>query len=256
MTPALTPKIVWVVGMGRSGSMWTFNIVRALAQSCELEVRPASAPVEEISKEAEARAAVSDGDPRNIWVLKTHKLIPAGSYSRSRFIATRRDPRDILISQMRFADLDFAGALKAAVHYSKTADYYRRFPDRIRLELSYVEIVGDPTGVCSKIATFLGLTPSSESINAIVRSYSKERVKHLIAGLGTQENLEANTISDSKTVLRVDKNARLYDTGTGFQSGHVSDYRDGDWRKILSADQQARMNRELQSWLVANGYSL
>jgi len=252
VTPA--PKIVWIVGMGRSGSMWTFNAVRALAKACGLETMPATVPADESENLRAARTAGTGVDPRQLWVLKSHKQIPQTGFPGSRFIATRRDPRDILISQMRFADLDFAGALKAAVYYAQTADHYRRFPDRVRLELSYPDIVGDPTGTCYTIAAFLGLGPSRESVEAVVRTFSKERVKNLIEGLGGKEQSETSAAGDSKTVLRVDRNARLYDTGTGFQSGHVSDYRDGDWRRILSADQQIRMNRALHRWLVANGF--
>ena len=254
MTPAGAQKIVWIVGMGRSGSMWTFNTTRALAKACDLTAMPATVPADEDENLREARAASKSVDPRLLWILKSHKQIPESAFAGSKFIATRRDPRDILISQMRFAALDFAGALKAAVYYAKTADYYRRFPDSIRLELTYPDIVGDPSGSCTTIAGFLGLSPSRGAIDAIVQTYSKDRVKRVIDGLGTQEESEANTAGDSKTVLRVDRNERLYDTRSGFQSGHVSDYRDGDWRQILSADQQARMNRELQRWLAANGY--
>jgi hypothetical protein len=254
VTPTATQKIVWIVGMGRSGSMWTFNTTRALVNSCGLVAMPSTVPANESDSQREARAAISDGDPRHLWVLKSHKRLPEGLAAGSRFIATRRDPRDILISQMRFADLDFAGALEAAAYYAKTADYYRRFPARIRLELSYPDIVGDPAGTCSTIASFLGLSPSQESVSTIVQTYSKQRVKHLIDRLGIKESSQSHATGDPKTVLRVDRNARLYDTSTGFQSGHVSDYRDGDWRQILSADQQARMNRALQRWLIANGY--
>lgn len=254
MTPTETPKIVWIVGMGRSGSMWTFNTVRALVAACGLEAMPAAVVADDAEKWRAADAALSDDDHRKIWVLKTHKLISETSHPRSKFVATRRDPRDILISQMRFANLDFANALKAAIYYSNAADHYRRIPARLRLELAYPEIVGKPAEICARLSTFLGLAPSEESVETILWTYSKERVKHLIDGLGTQEQSESQMDDDSKTVLRVDKNARLQDTRTGFQSGHVSDYRDGDWRRILSADQQARMNRELHRWLVANGY--
>ena len=44
-------------------------------------------------------------------------------------------------------------------------------------------------------------------------------------------------------VVRVSKNrARAYDHETGFQTGHVSDYRDGDWQQILTDEQKARLD--------------
>lgn len=254
MTPTSAQKVVWVVGMGRSGSMWTFNASRALVNACGLEVMPITVPTDDTENHREGLAGLANRDPKRLWVLKSHKRIVEGRAPNSKFIATRRDPRDILVSQMRFADLDFEGALEAAAYYTKVADHYRQFPDRIRLELSYPDVVNDPIGTCSKIASFLGLSPSPDSVRAIVQAYSKERVKNLIDGLGSRESSES--LGASRTVLRVDKNARLYDTGTGFQSGHVSDYRDGDWRQLLPPEQRARMHRRLKRWLVANGYDV
>jgi hypothetical protein len=37
------------------------------------------------------------------------------------------------------------------------------------------------------------------------------------------------------------QNVRAFDTDTGFQSGHVSNYREGDWKRILSAKQKFRL---------------
>jgi hypothetical protein len=47
---------------------------------------------------------------------------------------------------------------------------------------------------------------------------------------------------------------RLFDPLTGFQGGHVSDYRDGDWRRLLPADALRVIDVELGRWLARHGY--
>jgi hypothetical protein len=197
-------------------------------------------------------AALSDKDANSRWVLKSHKKI-SFEFPRSRFIATRRDPRDVLMSQMRFAEIGFEGALKAAIHYTGVADYYARFPETIRLEVAYADIIDNPETVADRIAAFLNLEPGEEIRTAIPEKLSKEQVSNLIDRLDA-ESEQGQNAPDAAAVLRVDANARMYDVRTGFQSGHVSDYRDGDWRRILPADQQAQMNERLGSWLARNGY--
>jgi hypothetical protein len=44
------------------------------------------------------------------------------------------------------------------------------------------------------------------------------------------------------------------DRSTGFQSGHVSDYRDGDWRRHLSREQILAMDAAFGDWIARHGY--
>ena len=61
------------------------------------------------------------------------------------------------------------------------------------------------------------------------------------------------TVSEDDVVRNFDNTLRAYDTETGFQSGHVSSYHDGDWKKVLTQDQQVRMYDVLGDWLRENG---
>jgi hypothetical protein len=36
-------------------------------------------------------------------------------------------------------------------------------------------------------------------------------------------------------------NVRAFDPETGFQSGHVSNYQEGDWKRILTTEQKSRL---------------
>ena len=50
-------------------------------------------------------------------------------------------------------------------------------------------------------------------------------------------------------------NYRAFDRRTGFQTGHVSKYQSGDWRHILTADEQRVVWERIGNWLQTNGYS-
>jgi hypothetical protein len=39
---------------------------------------------------------------------------------------------------------------------------------------------------------------------------------------------------------------RAFDTSTGFQSGHVSNYQDGAWQSILTAEQKSRLDKIIE----------
>lgn len=239
--------------MGRSGSMWTFNVVRELLRRSGFNVLPKSYLPDQKSRVAVARRALDNPDPCARWVFKTHDLI-GSDFPKSRFVATRRDPRDVLISQMRFTEIDFEAGLRAACHYAERADAYARFPDSICLQLEYTDIVADPVGVCQRLGNFLELEASDGQIDAIVAQFSKARVAALVQGLAAKEANEADLPDSEKSVQRVDRNRRRIDLTTNFQSGHVSNYVDGDWRRLLSPEQRAQIHKALGSWLEREGY--
>jgi hypothetical protein len=52
----------------------------------------------------------------------------------------------------------------------------------------------------------------------------------------------------------MDGTTRIWDPITGFQSGHVSDYRPGDWRLLLTGDEKKRLDQTIGDWLTCHGY--
>ena len=251
-------KLVWITSMPRSGSMWAFNVARALLQAAGREVHPAQVPKDDSQMMRCAREGLADADPRRIWVLKVHDRIPP-DFERSRFVVTRRDLRDALVSYMRFLRCDFPRAFEMIAAAPEFYDTYDRAgPERV-LQLDYGQIVGAPAAAAARIADFLAPSVEESARDRIVERFSKANVQRLVRS--TEQSLEhrhraGEEISRDEIVLAVDGSVRAFDRATGFQSGHVSDYRDGDWRHLLSPAQQSLIHDSFGDWLRAHGYTV
>jgi hypothetical protein len=249
-------KVIWIASMPRSGSMWTYNVTRAVLEKAGCSVEPSHVPDTVAKKYELAKIALRDPNSNRLWVLKVHSLLSA-DFPNCRFITTHRDPRDALVSFMNFMRCDFDHALRAMVSSAATCDYYRAFPPEIVLHLDYPEIAGDPGSVIRKIALFLEKDLSAEEVDGIVSLFSKSQVAKRIAN--TEADIRRRTaeglpVQQSEIRKIGPGNVRTFDRETGFQSGHVSDYQDGEWRKVLIEEQINRLQEQLGEWLIRNGY--
>lgn len=249
-------KLVLVASMPRSGSMWTFNVVRDMFRHLGTEVLPEEVPYLEQVNLQIAEQAVNDPAPAGMHVLKTHQ--PVNVFPQARFIATHRDVRDAMISFMRFMDFDFERGLEAAAGMADLSDHFRRFPDDVARQVEYSDIKARPLETANSLATFLGLNLPGPALEAIVAKYAKESVRALIEtmerGVDTAEPVTEPTRQAGTVLLPGNANARALDVATGFQSGHVSDYQDGDWQALLTAEQKALVEERLGAWLDRHGY--
>jgi Sulfotransferase domain len=236
-------KIVWIASAARCGSTWVQNVTRGIARAAGLEVLPAKATFRDTDKIAAAEEGMHDPEPGRVRVLKTHHLL-SFNVPLSRFILPRRDLKDSMVSYMRFMRCDFENAMTFARTVLKTERHYGVFPRERALTIDYSGIITRPEETAQKIAAFLEVPLDEQSISAIVDEFSKENVARLIAR--KEQNVEQRQrlglpIGCNEVILSGREIVRVYDTATGFQSGHISDYQDGDWKTILSADQIARL---------------
>jgi len=103
----------------------------------------------------------------------------------------------------------------------------------------------------------LSLDISEDSIKDIAGNFDKNSVARLIKNREKFYNkkIKKGKVPDGvESVAGHNNSVRVYDKGTGFQSGHVSNYQDGEWRTILSPEQITIMHDRLSPWLKANGY--
>jgi Sulfotransferase family len=246
--------------MMRSGSMWTFNVARAACRAAGRQVLPDPVPQTEEKMFAFADQAMVDEDTNKVRVLKVHSFIRRDA-PRSRFINTRRDLRDALISYMRFMLCDFDQALSTMATAGEITEYYKSFEPNVILRLRYEDIVNHPLDVARDIVEFCGVDLREAEIENIVGQFEKRRVERLIRDRETDIKRRADSgeaILESELVPQRFQGdiVRAFDLKTGFQSGHVSGYRDGSWRELLTVEQQQRMHAVLGDWLRSNGYSV
>ncbi len=236
-------KVVWIASPPRCGSMWVFNVAREIARAAGLDVLPEAVPQTNEAMIAAAAEGMRDPAPDRVRVVKVHAHVHADIPS-SRFILPRRDVRDAMVSFMRFMNCDFEDGLEFVRNAMAFERRYDSFPPERTLFVNYTDIVACPAAVVRTIAAFLDTPMEPETVEAVARGLDKESVARTIRR--TEEDLvrrsrDGSDISADEVVVLGPQDVRAFDIATGFQSGHVSDYREGDWKHLLTAQQRARL---------------
>jgi len=238
--------------------MWAFNVVRELYRKAAWSVVPERVPQTDKEMIQSANANAYDRKPNQIAVVKIHGRVDLPPYP-AKFIVPIRDPRDALVSYMRFTDTSFEEGLAAAAVWTATCDHYFEFPDSEYLRIDYTRIGEDSRTLVGEMDSFLGLELSSSVLDDVDNTFRKENVKLRIETIETdyqQRRVSGEIASDEIVGDAETGQGRVFDVGSGFQSGHVSDYTDGDWASILPAEQTSKLNDVLGDWLTRNGFSL
>ncbi len=237
--------------------MWTFNVVREILRRASYTVFPDRVPQSDEDMLETATRGLSDWDPKRRWVVKIHSLV-RDDIPRSAFITTLRDVRDALISWMRFMRTDFDTALRAAVDMTHTYDHYAAFPQNRLLVVPYTEISRNPVALIRRTSGLLSLGLTDHDLVETARRFSKRSVTQIIEN--TEKSIQSRAVNGGVTkdelVRNADGSIRGFDTATGFQSGHTSNYIDGQWAGLLSTEQRRKMNDALGAWLINHGFPM
>jgi hypothetical protein len=236
-------KVIWIAGAPRCGSMWTFNVTRQIVRAAGLQALPSLVPQTKSAMMAAGQEGFRDPATDRVRVLKVHAVLRS-DIPFSRYIVPRRDVRDRVVSFMRFMRCDFEGAMKFAERAILMDRHYGAFSRDRALIIDYSEIIARPGEVAYAVAAFLEAPVERQVTNAIAQGLEKEKVARLIQD--KERDLAARSrqgrpIAAAEMVILGPQNVRAFDTDTGFQSGHVSNYREGDWKRILSARQKSRL---------------
>jgi hypothetical protein len=244
--------IIFIAGMPRSGSMWTYNVCRKLIAAAGLRVWPEAVPQDETP--AIRHALSSPPAPDQMYCIKTHFEIPLGR-PHIRIVCNYRDVRDAMISYMRFMKCDFEKGLGVARGCMRITDHYLAQPHPDVLPVRYDDMTARPRETIRMLADFLGLEVSDAASAEIAASLSRDAVQRHLAGIGAPDREQQQTTSDPHpehlaTAQNLDGSVRMYDSTTGFQSNHISSTRDGEWRTRLSREQQSTLMEISADWLA------
>lgn len=251
-------RVIWVAGIPRSGSMWTFNVVRELVRRSGFRVLPEEVMISDKEWLAYAnQEIVANRHPNTVFVLKTHSRL-SGLPPDHLVITNVRDIRDVAMSYQRFMHCSFEDALNKCKIYVDTADHYQALPEARRLTIRYDELMASPADMVARIADRVTGGFGEDMALEIAAQFSREKVRELTESKDRrcQRWLETGQLPGDETLLtRQDGVYVTIDRSTGFQSNHVSDYRDGEWRQCLNAAQIGAMEDAFGGWLKQHGYA-
>ena len=247
-------KVVWIASAVRCGSMWTYNVTRELVRAAGFEALPARVPQRDETMLCLGEEGARDPSTSRVRVLKVHCFLPP-DLPYARFIVPRRDVREILISSMRFTRSSFEDSLRVVDRAIATNYYYGAFPRDCMLAVEYEDIVACPANVARAIVEFLRLAVDDGELRKIVRLYSRESVQDLVNRREqdvARRSREGRPVAPDELVELGPENVRVFDTATGFQTGHVSDTPKGVWRSLLTPEQKARLEAQITAAVIAS----
>ncbi len=252
-------RIIFIAGMSRAGSMWTYNVTRRLLKASGYNPLPETIPADD---QAAIRDTVkTDPGPKGVFCFKTHRVIQPIS-PQMKIICPYRDVRDAMYSYMKFMKCPFDRALLAAQGMMENTDYYLQNRAKNIFPLRYDEILNNPVKTICNVAAFINLTVPDTVINEIADTLSKEKMEKYLKGL---DKLKANEegklrpnaeASRFLTLPRLDGSYRVYDNSTGFQSNHITTGKDGEWKIHLKPEQQNKLMELTVPWLEKYGFPI
>ena len=248
---------IWISTAPRTGSMWLFNVTREINRVAGRQVEPEVTPQsdKEMIQQA-SQFSFSSQDLNKVWVLKVHKVLKP-DLPRSKIITTHRDLRDVLVSFKEFMKTSFDNSLPVARSLVQYTETYMDYDSDYLMLVAYNDIEIRPAELILEIADFIEVQISELNAEKIALKYSRKKVKSLIDKSHktlSKKIAKKQPIDRRDMVYFSETNYRAFDRKTGFQTGHVSQRKTGDWANILSSTEQQQLHAEFSSWLKKYGY--
>ena len=255
--------IVFVAGPPRTGSMWTYNVTRALLEAAGKTILHHDPLADEIEV---AEQAVGDANYMGldeVYCIKAHLRISPG-LPNTKVINNYRDIRDSILSVMRFMKLDdFEKALGIAKSLMADTDYYSDFAQHHGniIRINYNNMVADPVRAIGSINDFLELGVGKDQWSEIADRFSRHRVQELVKNLdqvsvSSSGEIEGDASENCTSVVNRHGGYRVLDKETLFQTNHISSKAEGEWREVFTPEQQERLLEITSDWLKKYGFEI
>lgn len=255
-------KSIIIASPPRTGGMWTYNVVREIFTQLNKTIIPIDIPQDDNVMFNYHFKNLKSSD-ENISIIKIHKIIKREYANKTKILINLRDPRDAVISYKRFMksqNFDLLEVTNFIQHFIDIISYYRKNHNKENLlELHYKDMIGNPEIIFPLLEDFLKIKIDNKMINKILEKFSKEKISKLIQEKEQliKEKIKNKKKVDKKNLVTIDaKNVRIFDEKTGFQSGHVSNYKEGEWKKYFSNKEILSINKKFEKWLILNNFSL
>ena len=254
--------IVFVAGMPRAGSMWTYNVTRAILEAKKISVLPKLIKVDERSIIQDALVSVENKN--EVHCIKTHIKLesPIPTKHPVKIICNVRDVRDACLSYMRFMKADYEVGLQIMKIMMELTDYYiSTFADNL-ITIRFEDVVNNPHPTIGKISDFLGVELSEIEKKEIIAKFDRSNIQKKLHELSSVKLNENGQVIDDEqkeffdSVKKFDGTYSIFDKVTSFQSDHVTSITDGEWESYFDKNQKAMLNALSRKWLLKYGYKI
>tara|TARA_Y100000816_G_scaffold163054_1_gene116685 strand:+ start:597 stop:1379 length:783 start_codon:yes stop_codon:yes gene_type:complete len=255
-------KNIWVSTYPRCASFWVFNIIKEILKTKKLNVLPDENFIEHDDNKPKTfeffNKNLKDNNPKNIFLFKIHRILKS-NLPNSKIVTVIRDPREIIISNMRFSESNFKDNIKSIKYYMEMTNIYSNYKRDYILILRYENIIKNPSQTIKQILNFTELEIPNENILNIVKKFNKEENIKIINKNDkklTDNIMKKIPINKNSIVQYAANKYRFYDLKTGFQSKHISNMSEEDYRKSLSKNEIDEIQLLFKDWLKIHKYPL
>jgi len=253
--------IVLVAGPPRTGSMWTYNVTRALLLVSGKNILPHDL-FDEVAAANKAVANAAKMAPGDTYCIKAHVLPKKQPPLSVKIINNYRDVRDAMLSYMRFMRLsDFEKGLQVAREMMSDTDHYFQYQWHNMIHIRYDDLIANPVAIVQQIDSFLGLNVALDEIEAIAMRFARHNVREMLKQLEqvvveSNGQIEGEAHEKYASLANLDGSYRIFDKETNFQTNHITSDKPGEWRNVFTREQQEKLLQITSSWLNRYGFKL
>lgn len=226
--------IILCTGMFRSGSTWSFNIVKSI-----IEINHENKSIFSEYNESLQSTIVEHSMEFDNLVIKCHKIDTFGKgmikHGCTKVIYTYREPLEALTSLMQKFNFTFALALDSIKESLELMQFQKKYSNV--LILSYNEIISKSESSIKKITQHLDAELTDDAIRELAIEFNKDNVK---------KNSNKISKSDKNTI---DVGFSIYDKTSLFHKNHIRENQDF----FLSDDQRMHAISILKPYVDDDG---
>ena len=235
---------VLCTGMRRSGSTWSYNVVRLIVHAIAGKLNK---PFACGYGDCDYAYQKFEANPETFYVVKNHHpskssiaLIGEGKIGN---IYTIRDPRDAVVSILQLGETE--GGIDAALQSTEQALTVYRMLEKSgnTLFVEYEALRDSSHHEIQRIAQYLNVSLDDNSISILQQKVSVQKGMALVGSLKT---VDSSTVHFQGT-NRVDNQTLLHEK-------HFNDGLSRKWLTELKEEEWRWMNRQLKPWLIDLGY--
>ena len=244
---------IWVAAIPRTGSMWTSNIIKEIFTTANYNTYPKNVIKSDIdSLKFFETSIIKDQNKLNKYVLKIHVKLATLPY-RSKIVTNIRNPYDICASYHEFMKCDLERSISVAADLLNYLNHYKRLNNNIFL-IRYENIEKNPKLLIKQLAEYFEVSINDQQVNEIDNKFNKDAIIKLIKKNDNEMKIKNQDVDQEKIIKLKNGHQRFFDITTGFQSGHISKRKTGEWKKNFSEKETKIIIKKLDQVAVDLGY--